>query len=56
MRPVQIPDRERKQWETLKSQPLQFALKHAPLAVLVLGAGAFLFTLCVILPAPPACP
>ena len=41
---------------TLKSQPLQRALKYAPLAFLVLGAGAFLRTLGVIFLAPPACP
>ena len=54
--PFKFLTRERKQWETLKSQPLQFALKHAPRTFLVLGAGAFLSTLGIIFLAPLACP
>ena len=48
--PLRFLTEERKQWKSLKNKPLQRALKYAPIAFLVLGAGAFLGTLALVLP------
>ena len=48
--PVQFLTEERKQWKSLKNKPLQRALKCAPIAFLVLGAGAFFGTLVLVIP------
>ena len=48
--PLQFLTEERKQWKSLKNKPLQRALKYGPIAFLVLGAGAFLGTLALVLP------
>ncbi len=46
---------ERKTWDSLKSKPLQSALKHAPIAFLVLGSAGFLSTL-LAFAVPAVCP
>ena len=46
--PLQFLTEERKQWKSLKNKPLQRALKCAPIAFLVLGAGAFLGALALV--------
>ena len=52
--PFEFLTKERKKWESLKSKPLQAALKYAPYAFLVLGAGAFLGALLAFAFAEPA--
>ena len=46
--------KERTTWESLKSKPLQCALKYAPIAFLVLGSAGFLGTLLAVAFAAPA--
>ena len=52
--PFEFLTKERKKRESLQSKPLQLALKCAPFAFLVLGAGGFLGTLLVFAFAAPA--
>ena len=54
--PISFLTKEREKWESLDSQRIQRALKHAPVAFLVLGAGAFLGTLVLVLGLPPGSP
>ncbi len=54
--PFKFLAEERVRWESLGNQPLQRALKHAPAAFLVLGVGAFVGTLALILASPPVSP
>ena len=50
--PFKFLTKERKKWESLESKPLQRALKCAPIAFLVLGAGALLGTFALAFAAP----
>ena len=52
--PLQFLTEEREKWESLKSKPLQRALKYAPIAFLVLGSAGFLSTLLAFAFAAPA--
>ncbi len=54
--PFEFLTKERRKWESLETMPLQRALKYAPSAFLVLGAGAFLGTLALSFAAPAAFP
>ena len=50
--PFEFLTEERKKWESLDTKPLQRALKCAPIAFVVLGAGALLGTLALAFAAP----